>query len=141
MASNGKIALAGDSAHAMLPHQGAGAGQAIEDAYVLAQLLNKPGLQKEDIPLVLQAYERLRLPRANAVQRTSREGGDLYEHAAEAVGNDPKEMKRLLEVRFALSSPSLLVLMSCTQSRMNWIWRYDIQGEVEKEMAASLSKL
>ncbi|MCO6059069.1 FAD-dependent monooxygenase, partial [Pseudomonas sp. MOB-449] len=36
---HGRVALIGDAAHAMLPHQGAGAGQGLEDAYFLARLL------------------------------------------------------------------------------------------------------
>ena len=34
-----RVLLVGDAAHAMVPHQGAGAGQALEDAHVLARLL------------------------------------------------------------------------------------------------------
>ena len=37
--AGGKVVLMGDAAHAMLPHQGAGAGQAIEDGYILARAL------------------------------------------------------------------------------------------------------
>ena len=33
------VILIGDAAHAMLPHQGAGAGQGLEDALILAKLL------------------------------------------------------------------------------------------------------
>ena len=36
------VCLMGDAAHGMLSHQGAGAGQAVEDAYVLANLLGHP---------------------------------------------------------------------------------------------------
>ncbi|KAF3021962.1 hypothetical protein E8E14_010030 [Neopestalotiopsis sp. 37M] len=37
--ASGKVVLMGDAAHAMTPHQGAGAGQAIEDGYILARAL------------------------------------------------------------------------------------------------------
>lgn len=33
------MVLVGDSAHAMLPYQGAGAGQAIEDGYILSRAM------------------------------------------------------------------------------------------------------
>lgn len=37
--TNGRVALMGDAAHAMLPHLGAGAGQGLEDAFVIVKLL------------------------------------------------------------------------------------------------------
>ncbi|RAL66883.1 hypothetical protein DID88_007665 [Monilinia fructigena] len=37
--TKGRIVLLGDAAHASTPHQGAGAGQAIEDAFILSNLL------------------------------------------------------------------------------------------------------
>ncbi|KXN91079.1 Salicylate hydroxylase [Leucoagaricus sp. SymC.cos] len=73
---SGRVALLGDAAHAMAPHQGAGAGQAIEDAYLLACLLGKATV-----------YEKVRLPAANAVLEGSFESGKMYEfdsaHGAE----------------------------------------------------------
>ena len=38
----GRVAILGDAAHGMLPHLGAGAGQGIEDAYLLGKLLGHP---------------------------------------------------------------------------------------------------
>ncbi|THH33436.1 hypothetical protein EUX98_g790 [Antrodiella citrinella] len=76
---NGRIALLGDSAHAMLPHLGAGAGQALEDAHLLAQLLGDPQTNVENIPVVLEAYDRVRRPRAQMVWEGSRIAGDTYE--------------------------------------------------------------
>ena len=37
--THSRIAILGDAAHASTPHQGAGAGQAIEDAHMLSELL------------------------------------------------------------------------------------------------------
>lgn len=39
------ICLIGDAAHAMTPNMGQGAGQSIEDAYLLADLLSKHPLK------------------------------------------------------------------------------------------------
>ncbi|KAM5540138.1 hypothetical protein V8D89_006278 [Ganoderma adspersum] len=39
---HGRVALVGDAAHAMLPYQGAGAGQAFEDGFVLSLILSSP---------------------------------------------------------------------------------------------------
>jgi salicylate hydroxylase len=72
-----RLTLLGDAAHAMLPHQGQGANQAIEDAMVLAHCLGSVAAQ--DTPTALQRYERLRRARTRNVQRYSRlAGGYLH---------------------------------------------------------------
>jgi len=76
-----RVVLIGDAAHAMAPHQGAGAGQAIEDAYVLAHLLKEASC--ETVEFALQAYQDVRLPRANAVLQGSYDSGVMYEFNSE----------------------------------------------------------
>uniref|UniRef100_A0A8H8CP50 FAD-binding domain-containing protein n=1 Tax=Psilocybe cubensis TaxID=181762 RepID=A0A8H8CP50_PSICU len=71
------VVLMGDAAHAMSPHQGAGAGQAIEDAYILSNLLATA--TRKSLPKVLNAYEAVRLPAANHVLLGSYESGMMYE--------------------------------------------------------------
>ncbi|KAF8530029.1 hypothetical protein BU17DRAFT_78551 [Hysterangium stoloniferum] len=77
----GKIALVGDSAHSMLPHLGAGAGQAIEDAYMLSRLLTHPLAKLQNVETVLKAYDYIRRPRANRVLTSSYTAGEVYEQA------------------------------------------------------------
>ncbi|CCL98087.1 uncharacterized protein FIBRA_00081 [Fibroporia radiculosa] len=79
----GRVALLGDAAHAMLPHLGAGAGQGIEDAYVLVELLKHPQTTTSNIEAVLQAYDRIRRPRAQMVWNGSYRAGRIYDGAAE----------------------------------------------------------
>ena len=67
---SGRIALLGDAAHPMLPFFAQGAGQAIEDAAVLAGCL---GSGAADVPGALLRYEGLRRERATRVQRMSHE--------------------------------------------------------------------
>ncbi|KZT72214.1 FAD/NAD(P)-binding domain-containing protein [Daedalea quercina L-15889] len=74
-----KVALLGDAAHAMSPHQGAGAGQAIEDAFILAHLLGHQATSLATLPQALLAYEHVRLPLGNHVLRGSYESGVMYE--------------------------------------------------------------
>ena len=57
----GRATLLGDAAHPMTPNLGQGAGQAIEDAVVLAECLRG----ELDIPAALRRYEARRIPRAN----------------------------------------------------------------------------
>ena len=65
----GRIALLGDAAHAMTPHLGQGACQAIEDAVVLASLAG-PGTPDGPAP-DLVAYTSARLPRTRMVANGS----------------------------------------------------------------------
>jgi 2-polyprenyl-6-methoxyphenol hydroxylase-like FAD-dependent oxidoreductase len=81
--SRGRVVLAGDAAHAPLPHQGQGAGQAIESAYTLAQLLAAAG--PDDYQRVFDVYERLRGKRTRRVQHYSRMSGKLIKIAGSTV--------------------------------------------------------
>ncbi|PSR73282.1 hypothetical protein PHLCEN_2v10860 [Hermanssonia centrifuga] len=81
------VALVGDSAHAMTPHQGSGAGQAIEDAYILGSLLGHPSTTLDTLPHALKAYEHVRLPLANNVLTCSRDAGLIYDFRSEC-GDD-----------------------------------------------------
>jgi salicylate hydroxylase len=65
--SRGRVVLLGDAAHGMLPHQGQGANQTVEDAALLAELLSGP----EDPATVFERYEALRRPRTRRVQHLS----------------------------------------------------------------------
>jgi 2-polyprenyl-6-methoxyphenol hydroxylase-like FAD-dependent oxidoreductase len=73
------LALLGDAAHPFLPHQGQGAGCAMEDAAALAAVLQK-GVTPKEIPERLKLYEKIRLERAHKIQDYSRIAGrDLTE--------------------------------------------------------------
>jgi salicylate hydroxylase len=80
--SRERVVLIGDAAHAPLPHQGQGAGQAIEDAYVLAQMLAEAG--PDDYRRVFDTYQRLRQLRTRRVQHYSRLSGRLFKLDGEA---------------------------------------------------------
>jgi len=69
----GPVVLLGDAAHAMLPTLGQGAGQALEDAVVLAAELARDG----SISAALAAYDRARRPRARRVADLARLSGRL----------------------------------------------------------------
>ncbi len=60
------VCLIGDSAHATTPNMGQGACQAIEDAFVLSECLNKYGITK-----AFSEYQKLRLPKAHQVVKAS----------------------------------------------------------------------
>ncbi|KAL6301495.1 FAD/NAD(P)-binding domain-containing protein, partial [Sparassis latifolia] len=74
-----RVALLGDAAHAMTPHQGSGAGQAFEDGYILASLLGHPSVTRTTVNHALHVYDAIRRPFAQDVQRRSRNTGILYQ--------------------------------------------------------------
>jgi len=59
---HGRVAVMGDAAQAMVPFQGAGAGQGIEDAFLLATVLGHPSTTLETIPRALAVYDKIRRP-------------------------------------------------------------------------------
>jgi salicylate hydroxylase len=71
----GRIALAGDAAHAMLPFVAQGAGMAIEDAAVIAACLAK---SPDDPAAAFSAYAGQRAARVGRVQRAARNSGRIY---------------------------------------------------------------
>ncbi|KAF2083822.1 FAD-binding domain-containing protein [Saccharata proteae CBS 121410] len=92
---SGRLCLLGDAAHPFLPHQGQGAGQAIEDAAALAVVLPL-GTTAEEVAERLQLYQECRYERATKIQDFSRlagsvspeEGLDVIEHTDYNFGHD-----------------------------------------------------
>ena len=71
--SDGRVTMLGDAAHAMLPFLGMGAAMAVEDGYVLAQMLAENG----DIAKAFAQYEKRRIPRTAQVHHASKLQGDI----------------------------------------------------------------
>lgn len=108
-----RVLITGDAAHAMVPHQGAGAGQALEDAYVLVSLLTDKTCDKNNAERVLAAFEAARHERTCKVQRTSHEAGDLYEFRAPGIDKNEAHIATELETRF------------------DWLWNHDPRDDVK----------
>jgi salicylate hydroxylase len=104
--SRGRVTLLGDAAHPMVPHFGQGAGQAIEDGFALAVLLEHAG--QGEIPARLKAYQDLRLERTSRVQAASRLAGRFYR----STGGDPSEQAER---------------MRSWMSAASWIFPYDAE--------------
>ncbi|KAM5540110.1 hypothetical protein V8D89_006250 [Ganoderma adspersum] len=75
----GRAALVGDAAHAMLPYQGAGVGQAFEDGYILATVLAHPSVTVANLPAALEVYDDVRRSFSQRVQCGSDENGMNYQ--------------------------------------------------------------
>ncbi|KAG1737520.1 uncharacterized protein EDB91DRAFT_1249644 [Suillus paluster] len=74
-----RVALIGDASHAMTPHFGAGASQAMEDAFVLGRLLAHPLTTLDNVPAALKVYQDVRLPFAQFVARESERTGYMFD--------------------------------------------------------------
>jgi 2-polyprenyl-6-methoxyphenol hydroxylase-like FAD-dependent oxidoreductase len=77
----GAVAVLGDAAHAMTPHLGQGANQAIEDAVTLAALVG-PAEDSAEIAIALARYTALRVPRGIDIVRRSHRLGALTQTAS-----------------------------------------------------------
>lgn len=107
----GRLVVLGDAAHPMLPFFAQGAGQAVEDAAVLAGCLAGGDM---DVPSALAAYERIRLPRATRVQEASR--GRLDHHH---LPDGPDQQER--DLAFCAEDPL---------GHNDWLYSYDAEQAV-----------
>ncbi|KAF8553831.1 FAD/NAD(P)-binding domain-containing protein [Imleria badia] len=113
--TDGKVVLLGDAAHAMEPHFGAGAGQAIEDAYVLGRLLTHELTHPGNVTEALKTYEEVRLPFANSIVQQSQDVGRYYSfqrlsaHLSVPAHGSPEELdyvRKSIEDAWAWQSES-----------------------------------
>ncbi|CAM9118912.1 unnamed protein product [Phaeothamnion confervicola] len=74
--SQGHVTLIGDACHPMMPNLGQGGCQAMEDAFVLTNLLKEASGRKQ-LPGVLQEFYRTRIIRTSVVQGLSRIASDM----------------------------------------------------------------
>jgi len=111
--SRGSAVLLGDAAHAMLPHQGQGANQTIEDAVVLAAELDGAS----DIPAALRRYAARRRARTRKVQ--------LVSWAASAALHLPDGPAARRRDAYVAQMPR----------HVAWIHGYDVLTPVQGELA------
>jgi salicylate hydroxylase len=88
--TKGRLALLGDAAHAMLPHLGQGANQAIEDAVALAVFLE--GRNAGEIVDILRHYQAFRRERTDVVQAEARKNGLRYDSRYSDLGQRDQEI-------------------------------------------------
>ncbi|KAF8855513.1 mannitol 1-phosphate dehydrogenase [Acephala macrosclerotiorum] len=112
---NGRLCLLGDAAHATSPHFGQGAGMALEDAYVLSNLFGKCSSTLE-IERAFEAYDYVRVPRANRVVAVSREQGKTLDMEGDGVGDDLEKLAENLN------------------TRVRWIWNEDLEAHLATAM-------
>lgn len=126
----GRVVLLGDSAHASLPYQAAGAAQGLEDALVLsnvlAELANVSASGPNSSSYVeagLEAYDSVRRPRAQHQLEQAAEVGRMLFFQHEEAGEDMSKILPMLQ-----------------QGRFDWLWFHDINEDVEKAVCRMKSK-
>ncbi|KXH63220.1 FAD dependent oxidoreductase [Colletotrichum salicis] len=80
----GRMILIGDAAHPMLPHQGQGGAQGIEDGVALGVCLYNT-IAKDDVIERLKVFEKIRRTRASVVTIFSNAGQDEAQKIKEAA--------------------------------------------------------
>ncbi|CZS94794.1 related to salicylate 1-monooxygenase [Rhynchosporium agropyri] len=118
----GRVVLIGDSAHASLPFQAAGASQGLEDALVLSNVLEKlvqfPDRGESHLPQIREgfaAYDSVRRPRAQKHLDSAAEVSNMlfFQHA-ETGDNMEKILPRLQEGWF------------------DWLWFHDVGVDIQE---------
>lgn len=120
----------------MTPHQGSGAGQAIEDAYILGTLLAHPLTTLSTVKTALKAYEAICLPLGIDIQRRSWLNGKLYEFA------DPRfasldldcDIRKGTEQREMVMERLKAVGRAVVENR-EWAWTTNIEDDRERAIA------
>ncbi|KAK2480683.1 hypothetical protein H9L39_06322 [Fusarium oxysporum f. sp. albedinis] len=117
-----RVALVGDSAHASLPFQAAGAAQGLEDALVLSNVLAEVAKIPERgaelaafIQAGLSAYDSVRRPRAQKQLEQAAEVGRMIFFQHEEAGDDMDK-----------------ILPRLQQGRFNWLWFHDMNDDAQE---------
>jgi salicylate hydroxylase len=98
--TKGRLVLLGDAAHAMLPHLGQGANQAIEDGVALSVLLE--GRDPSEVPDIVSQYEKLRRVRTEIIQAEARKNGLRYDSRYENLEQRDHEIANSAAFRKSL---------------------------------------
>lgn len=121
----GRVVLLGDSAHASLPFQAAGAAQGLEDALVLSSVLAELAkLPKNDsdatarIEAGFAAYNSVRRPRAQKQLEQSAEVSRMAFFQHQEAGDDMGKILPMLQ-----------------DDRFDWLWFHDLSKDVERAVA------
>lgn len=116
------VCVAGDAAHATGPHLGAGGGMGIEDALVLASLLEgvdqrvrrSGGVgQGALVERALEVYNEVRYERTQDVVQSTRKACDLFHWKDPEVRKSPEKFGKEITERFYK------------------VWNYDLEGMVK----------
>ena len=130
----------------MTPHQASGAGQAVEDAYILGEILHRvfaacagsgSGSGSRPSPALLArafaVYEQVRLPLANAVLATSRDNGWMY--SLSYPGCRPEDLfERGADGRLRLGAGQVERMEKMLDAQWSWAWTTSVDDDRDRAM-------
>lgn len=105
----------------MLTLAGAGAGQSIEDGYILGRVLQdylQQARETDDLEPYMHLYQQVRVPRAHRAQATARQAGDVYEmQTDDMIGKKYDDC--------------LPIVRDQLRDRMRWMWSENLDQAYE----------
>ncbi|MEP7210998.1 MAG: FAD-dependent monooxygenase [Alphaproteobacteria bacterium] len=114
---DGRVVLLGDACHPLPPFQAQGAAMAIEDGFVLARCLKEGEGETE---AALLRYRLLRGPRTMRVLESARANMSVF-HRSSPLSQAMTSGPMMLADR---------LLPSVVRSRQDWIYGYDVTGDM-----------
>ena len=123
---NGRMCMIGDASHAMCPHQGQGAAQSMEDAYVMGEVLssikthNTSLAESDRIESAFLGYSAVRAPRFEAALDSSYYSYFQIWSKFWQPGLTEKDVSRLREQ---------------TEESFRWLWEADVEGQGQRAKA------
>ena len=130
----GDAVLLGDAAHAMVPFHGQGMNCAFEDCVALADPLERA----PDREAAFAAFQRERLPNAQAIQQMALEN---YLEMRDRVDNEDYLLQRALERELAERHPTRFVprYSMVTFMRLPYATAFE-RGRIQRELLAELTR-
>lgn len=120
----GRVVLVGDSAHASLPFQAAGAAQGLEDAVILSNLLADVAAASEKgvnlnqcVHAAFEGYDSVRRPRAEKQLIQAAEVSDMIYFQHPKAGSDMSK-----------------ILPRLQQGRFDWLWFHNLDLDLQSAL-------
>jgi salicylate hydroxylase len=125
--ARGRVCIMGDAAHSMTPWQGAGAGQAIEDAMILETLLNEIK-NPDELDAVFRAYDKVRRPRTQRIVHSSYGTGVIMCGRGGEIDLDIDKIREAMPRRWAFifgqdqveHKKEALDVLGCLKGSLKW---------------------
>jgi 2-polyprenyl-6-methoxyphenol hydroxylase-like FAD-dependent oxidoreductase len=113
--SRGRVLIIGDAAHAVNPVSGQGISLAMEDSFLLSQMMS--GQQAQDLSKIFQNFEKIRTERVYKIAKTARKSSDRLQMKFSPLG-------------CWLRNRAYALMIKCTPEKVqNWALLYDVRRE------------